>query len=137
MSSETQNFADRGDILTDDSHRAFVGCIDRLEQLVDRETQALKKCVPIDFEEFNARKSRALLELSRVSRSFPAQASTVMGSKLMSLQARLVENSLMLDQHLRAMREIAGIMIKTMEMAESDGTYSGKSSNDQYMGWAP
>jgi hypothetical protein len=118
----------------DRSHLAVIGCIDRLDQLLDRETEALRNCAPIDFEDFNLRKSHALLELSRASRSATPLASTAIGARLMDLQAKLAENSLLLEQHLAAMREIATIMVRTIEMAESDGTYSSRSSFERRPG---
>ncbi len=127
MSVEPQNFEEGDEPLVSSSHLAFLSCIDRLEQLVESETQALKAFGPINFEESNGRKTRALFEFLRASRSVQAQAPATIRTKLTSLQAKLAENASMLDQHLSAMREIAGIMIRTMEMAESDGTYSGRS----------
>ncbi|PWB81685.1 MAG: hypothetical protein C3F11_14560 [Methylocystaceae bacterium] len=105
---------------------ALIGCIERLEQLIERETEALRSLAPIDFEDFNMRKAHALLEFSRASRSISGPASDAIESSLARLRARLAENNSLLDQHLRAMREISGIMIKTIEMAESDGTYSNR-----------
>lgn len=118
----------------DRSHLAVIGCIERLEQLLDRETHALRNCAPIDFEDFNLRKSHALLELSRASRSAAPLTSKAIGARLVALQAKLTENSLLLEQHLAAMREIAAIMVRTIEIAESDGTYSSRSSLDRRPG---
>lgn len=106
------------------SRSTFIGCIERLDVLIERETEALKTSAVIDFEDFNLRKTHALLEFSRASRSFAAPMSGAVEAKLNKLRARLTENSSLLDQRLRAMREIADIMIRTIEMAESDGTYS-------------
>jgi hypothetical protein len=117
--------------VVDRSHLAFIGCIERLEELLDRETRGLKICARIDFEDFNLRKSHALLELSRASRSLTPGTSAMIKTRLVSLQAKLAENSLLLEQHLGAMREIAAIMIRTIEMDESDGTYSTRSSADR------
>lgn len=128
MSDGLRGSIEEGETLVGNSHPDFISCIDRLEQLVERETRTLEANGPIDFEEFNVRKTRALFEFLMASRSVPAQASTAIRTRLASLQAKLAENSAMLAQHLDAMREIAGIMIRTMEMAESDGTYSGRSA---------
>jgi hypothetical protein len=103
---------------------AFIGCVDRLESLIEKETEALKANAVIDFEDFNQRKTHALLEFSRVSRAFGAPASRAIEVRLERLQSRLAENSVLLETRLRAMKEIADIMIRTIEKAESDGTYS-------------
>lgn len=105
---------------------AFVGCVERLQQLIDQESAVLRSGEAVDFEDFNLRKTHALLEFRRASRSFSAPRSAAVEARLARLRASLVENSSLLDQHLRAMRDISGIMIRTIEMAESDGTYSNR-----------
>ncbi len=111
---------------------AFAGCIERLQQLIDQESEALRSGEAVDFEEFNSRKSHALLEFTRASRFFPVQKSATIEARLARLRASLVENSSLLEQHLRAMGEISGIMIRTIEMAESDGTYSHRIFADRH-----
>jgi hypothetical protein len=108
------------------SHRAVIGCIERLENLLEKETAALKSFKPVDFEDFSLRKSHALLELSKAYRSPSTQISQAVTARLNDLQVRLTENCLLLEQHLAAMREIVGIMVRSAEMAESDGTYSSR-----------
>lgn len=110
---------------------AFVGCVDRLTRLIERETEALRARSNIDFEDFNARKTHALLEFSRASRAYAAPRSASIESKLEHLRAMLLENGRLLEHRLRAMREIAGIMIHTIEMAESDGIYSARPSPER------
>jgi hypothetical protein len=113
------------DAALDGKRSALLGCVERLARLVEQESVALRGRQAIDFEAFNARKAHALLEFSRASRAFgaPRPAPSV-ESALMRLRAGLAENAELLDNRLRAMREIAGIMICTIETAESDGTYS-------------
>jgi hypothetical protein len=107
---------------------AFIGCVDRLTRLIERESEALRSQGNVDFEDFNARKTHALLEFSRASRTYVAPRSAAVESKIERLRATLVENGKLLERRLCAMREIAGIMICTIEMAESDGTYTTRSS---------
>jgi len=106
--------------------QAFARCIERLETLIDRETAALRTCAAINFDEFNTRKTHALLEFLRVSRAMPDQTSPSTALRLADLRVKLAENAQLLDQHLNAMVEIATIMIRNIEREESDGTYSGK-----------
>jgi len=110
---------------------AFIGCVDRLTRLIERESEALRTRANVDFEDFNARKTHALLEFSRASRAYAAPRSASIESKIENLRATLLENGKLLERRLRAMREIAGIMICTIEMAESDGTYSTRSPRDR------
>jgi hypothetical protein len=106
--------------------QAFARCIARLEALIDRETEALRRCVAINFDDYNTRKTHALLEFLRVSRAMPDQTSPSTALRLSELRGKLAENAQLLDQHLNAMVEIATIMIRNIEREESDGTYSGK-----------
>ncbi|CAN2533804.1 hypothetical+protein [Methylocapsa aurea] len=110
---------------------AFIGCVDRLTRLIERESEALRSRATVDFEDFNARKTHALLEFSRASRAYATPRSATIESKIESLRVSLLENGKLLERRLRAMREIAGIMICTIEMAESDGTYSTRSSRNR------
>jgi hypothetical protein len=113
------------DAALDGKRSALLGCVERLGRLIELESAALRERQAIDFEEFNARKAHALLEFSRASRAFGApRSSPSVEAALTRLRDRLAENAELLDDRLRAMREIAGIMICTIEMAESDGTYS-------------
>jgi hypothetical protein len=113
------------DAALDGKRSALLGCVDRLARLIERESAALRERQSIDFEEFNTRKAHALLEFSRASRAFGASRSAPsVEAALTRLRDRLAENAELLDDRLRAMREIAGIMIYTIEMADSDGTYS-------------
>jgi hypothetical protein len=115
----------RADGASDGRRLAFLGCVERLVRLIELESAALRTKAAVDFEEFNSRKAHALLEFSRASRAVGASsAGPAVEAGLTRLRARLAENAELLNHRLEAMREIAGIMICTIEMAESDGTYS-------------
>jgi hypothetical protein len=115
----------RAEMATDGRRLAFLGCVERLVRLIEQESAALRSKEAFDFEEYNSRKAHALLEFSRASRSVGASsAAPAVEAGLARLRARLVENAELLNHRLEAMREIAEIMICTIEMAESDGTYS-------------
>lgn len=105
---------------------ALLTSVDRLEQIVERETQALRKNEPIDFEDYSSRKTRAHLEFTRALRAFPPRSSGAVERKLSSLRATLAENASMLECHLRAMNEIADMMVHVIEASEWDGTYSAR-----------
>jgi hypothetical protein len=114
----------RADAATDGRRSAFLGCVERLVRLIEQESAALRAKEAFDLEDYNSRKAHALLEFSRASRAVGAPSAPVIEAGLARLRASLVENAELLSQRLEAMREIAGIMICTIEMAESDGTYS-------------
>ncbi len=99
--------------------------IDRLEEVVEAETQALRNRAKIDLNDFNHRKSQALLELSRAMRPGDrAGLGEPLRARLSGLHARLEINRAVLKLHVEAVREIATIVADTIRQAESDGTYS-------------
>jgi hypothetical protein len=104
---------------------AFERCIERLEEVVDQETAALKGRAAADLREFNNRKSQGLLELSRSLRHFQGAApSNAVLARLAGLREKLDTNKAVLKLHLEAVREVSTIMADALRDAESDGTYS-------------
>lgn len=99
--------------------------IQRLEEIIDLETSALRNRQAIDLKEFNDRKSQALLELTRSLRAVqgtgpnPAVAERVAG-----LKTKLAINQAMLKIHLEAVREIATTLSDAIRHSDSDGTYT-------------
>ena len=99
--------------------------IDRLEEIVEAETQALRNRTRVDLNDFNHRKSQALLELSRATRQGDgASLGEPLRARLSGLRARLETNRAVLSLHLEAVREISSIVAETIRQAESDGTYT-------------
>jgi hypothetical protein len=97
----------------------------RIESLVDRETEALRSRTAIDLRESNNGKSQALLELGLVARSLegaPVDAELI--RRLKALHGKLEHNRAVLRKHLEAVREIAGVVAGTIQDTEWDGTYS-------------
>src|SRR3954465_12643094 len=104
---------------------AFERCIERLEDVVDQETTALKSRAPAALREFNNRKSQGLLELSRSLRYFQvAPPTNAVLERLAGLREKLDINQAVLKLHLDAVREVSTIMSDAIRDAESDGTYS-------------
>ncbi len=104
---------------------AFERCIERLEDVVDQETAALKSRAPADLREFNNRKSQGLLELSRSLRYFQvAPPTNAVLERLAGLREKLDINQAVLKLHLDAVREVSTIMADAIRDAELDGTYS-------------
>lgn len=99
--------------------------LDRIEQVVEEETLLLKMRRVVDLREFNHRKSQALFELSRLGRAMALDfADRNLIERLRRLQTKLDENQAMLRMHVEAVREIANMVAKSIQQAESDGTYS-------------
>lgn len=99
--------------------------INRLEAVLAGETNALREGRTINLVDTSNRKSQSLLELSRISRGIdPGSATPHLRTKLNTLRARLDENSRVLKLHMEATDEIARLIARTLEEAESDGTYS-------------
>jgi ABC-type phosphate transport system auxiliary subunit len=97
----------------------------RIERLIDNETEALRSRAAIDLNESNNRKSQAVLELSLVVRSLegvPLDAELV--QRLKTLRGKLETNRAVLRRHLEAVREVANVVAETIQDMEGDGTYS-------------
>jgi hypothetical protein len=99
--------------------------IERLEEAVAQETAALQSRRAFDLKEFNDRKSRGLLELTRAMRLIEGTVPDKgLIARLASLRAKLEINSAVLRLHLDAVHEISAAMAEAMRDADSDGTYS-------------
>jgi hypothetical protein len=107
---------------------AVMMTIDRLEQIIDQETAELRSHKMVDLRDFNQRKSQGLLELSRGMRGLgEAARDRRLQAKLASLHAKIETNLAVLSMHLAAAQEVAAIISRAIQDAESDGTYSGSS----------
>ena len=99
--------------------------IERLEEAVEQETAALQRRAVVDLKEFNDRKSRGLLELTRAMRQIDsAVPDQLLVARLARLRAKLEVNGAVLKLHLDAVREVSATMAEAMRNADSDGTYS-------------
>ena len=120
-----------GDLAVIDPARAaaqresFLQTIERIERLIELETAMLQQYRPIDFSEFNHRKSHALLELSRAMRAFSAETRDVgMREELERLSGKLRRNLATIEIHLKAVRQVCALIARAIQTEESDGTYS-------------
>lgn len=97
----------------------------KLEEAIEQETAALRAGGRVNLDAFNARKSQALLELTRMLRQLKdAQGNEGLAKRMASLQSKLAVNSAVLKMHLEAVREISTTLADAIREAESDGTYS-------------
>lgn len=107
---------------------AFVNAVERLEAVLDQETQMLDRNRPIALHDFNHRKSHGLLELSRAMiacRALDRVAFDVETSEpLARLRVKLESNLASLQMHLTAVGEIAAVISRAIQDHESDGTYT-------------
>lgn len=99
--------------------------IQRLEEIVDQETTALRGGKTVDLKEFNNRKSQALLELTRALRQVQgAGPDPALAGLVGTLKVKLAVNQAALQMHLEAVREISTSLSDAIRQAESDGTYT-------------
>jgi len=103
---------------------AFASALDRLEEAIDEETAMLAAHRPADLAGFNQRKSRSLLELTRLSRTLPSSPDPAIKERLARLRDKLARNQAVLGLHLSAVREIGTLLVNAFGEAESDGTYA-------------
>lgn len=107
---------------------AFVSAVERLEDVLEQETQMLDRNRPILLHDFNHRKSHGLLELSRAMVAcraldrvtFDIETST----PLARLRVKLESNLASLQTHLTAVGEIAAVISRAIQDHKSDGTYT-------------
>ena len=116
-------------IMADPLVAGFMAVVDRLQGVIDFETDSLSRHVAVDLAEVNRQKRHGMLELSRLMRSFAARPpSEAVRGRLAELDGALERNRAILDVQLGAMREIAEIIAQVMKDAEWDGTYSKRAS---------
>ncbi|ALV26329.1 hypothetical protein ACVNHC_16950 [Pannonibacter sp. Q-1] len=107
----------------------LIMAIIKAHTVVEAETEALREQGTADLRAFEFRKSQALLELARASRTLLAPGGdgardVAVATELRRLRAALEANMQVLSLHLDAVREIAGMISQAMLEADSDGTYS-------------
>ncbi|TCT07956.1 hypothetical protein [Aquabacter spiritensis] len=98
--------------------------LDRLAALIEEETEALRARTPLDFAEISRRKSRSLLELTRIARAVPPRVDAATAEQIRHVREALANNLRLLGIHLAAAEEIGEILSGAIRDAESDGTYS-------------
>lgn len=114
-----------------DEVRGLLAAIRRLEGIVEEETIALTTGQRIDFDDFSARKSRSMLEFVRLMRVRMHLGGEVeVTEQIQQLREKLERNRSVLEMHYDAVREVAGIIVKAIKEAESDGTYTGRAAQD-------
>lgn len=110
------------------SVEVFFRAIERLEATIELETEALKRNDLAGLADFNRSKSLGLLELTRVIEACRAAGRAEFGVQTISRLSRLREavegNLAILQLHLRAVGEVAAIIVRAIDDYESDGTYA-------------
>jgi flagellar biosynthesis/type III secretory pathway chaperone len=104
---------------------ALAKAVDRLEDILAMETDALDRGAPVDLAEITGRKNQSLLELTRLARTVPAtRRDPVLDQRLERLKDVVEANRRMLELHVRASHDISSLISRSIAEAESDGTYS-------------
>lgn len=107
---------------------AFVNAVERLERILDLETEMLKQNKPVTLHDFNHKKSYGLLELRRTMNAMRALDYCAFDgdakAPLARLRVKLERNLAILQTHLKAVGEIAAIIARAIQDHESDGTYT-------------
>jgi hypothetical protein len=99
--------------------------IERLTEVIERETRDLGLPGGVDYRAHAQRKSQGLMELTRIE---PALASLRGHPRLRAALTELLEkldaNERLLNAKLRAARTVAEIVARAIADGQSDGTYS-------------
>jgi hypothetical protein len=117
-------------VKSDEVH-GLLAAIRRLESIVEEETAALAAGKKIDFDDFSARKSRSMLEFVRLMRArMHLGAEVEVTEEIQRLREKLERNRSLLEMHYDAVREVASIIVRAIKDADSDGTYTGRATQD-------
>lgn len=103
---------------------AFLNTLERLELVIDVETEALQHNRAVDLNEFNHKKSHGLLELRRTMRVLDEDARQRAQADLHRLRDKVEKNLSVLEIHLKAVHAVSAIISNAIQERESDGTYS-------------
>ena len=99
--------------------------IQRLEDIVEQETAALRERKVVNLKDFNDRKSQALLELMRLMRQLQGgPPSPTLAARVAVLKSKLAVNQAELQLHLEAVREVSNSLAEAIRNSDSDGTYT-------------
>ena len=98
--------------------------INRLEAVIAGEMMALQAGDHTGLGEISHRKNQSLMELTRIGRGIEAETmSSDLRDRLGILRERLEDNSRLLELHMEATAEVAGLITRAIAESESDGTY--------------
>ncbi len=113
------------ELVTPPTVAAFMTVVERVESVLEAETEALTRNLPVDITDLGNRKRQGLLEMTRALRAATAAGPRAdIRDRLTTFARKLERNRMVLGSQLLAVREIAEIIAQTMQEAESDGTYS-------------
>lgn len=99
--------------------------IARLKQTLDAEIELIAGHRPIDYHDFNLRKSQALLELTRLAPALAGvESSPALCAAFKALRDKLEVNQHMLHLQLKAAREVADLIARAIQEGQSDSTYT-------------
>jgi len=107
-----------------DMLETFRSSLERLENVIESETQALQDHQPIDLTEYNHKKSHGLLEVTRTARALDGDSLELAQADLHRLKDKVEKNLSILEIHLKAVHAVSAIISNAIRENESDGTYS-------------
>lgn len=103
----------------------LLGIIGRIEEAVETETVSIRKDIHFDIKASNARKSRYLYELNKLTKGLaPTDLKAEHREGLVRLRQKLAANEAAVLAHLNAVTEVAALLQTAIQGAETDGTYS-------------
>ncbi|MCV0393776.1 MAG: hypothetical protein K5872_12275 [Rhizobiaceae bacterium] len=94
----------------------------RIEDAIDTETAALRSDPRFDIAASNARKSRALYELTRALKT-EGGPRPEHHAAIARLHGKLMINEQAIRAHMSAVNEVAQLIQNAIQNAETDGTY--------------
>jgi hypothetical protein len=104
---------------------SLTAIIQRIEDAIDRETNAIRTDIRFDIRESNSRKSRYLYELTKAMKGLGRQdLRPEHRDGILRLRQKLELNEKAILAQLNAVSEVASMIQSAIQNAEADGTYS-------------
>ena len=108
-----------------DPPAALLAAAALLDEVLDREVEALARPGGAGLAGFTEAKAVCLLELTRLARQVPEdRLDPAMRAALAATRRRLERNLAVLGSHRDAARQVCGTIAAALRDADSDGTYA-------------
>ncbi|QUS57454.1 hypothetical protein [Pseudovibrio brasiliensis] len=121
---DAEQSEDKDAYILPEDYIALSKSIDRVDNLLNAENEALVGKGEIDLEESAYLKGRAMLDLDMAGKAVgPENLPSEIVVRLQDLQEKLSVNMKLLSTQLNAVKEVSGLLSQVMKDHDSDGTY--------------
>jgi hypothetical protein len=119
-------------IFNNHNDKALLNCVERLDELLQKEEILINTGWPFDLDAINGVKAHLIHEFAQLSRTTSIAPSAELEVRLKEIMRKATRNSFILEQYFLAIQEISRLMIEHAKKEESDGTYSRRRTSWRY-----